>query len=139
MTLAFVVFFLSLLAISFLFAFKYWEIRREHIVFAAWREKADVRALQLKELLDAARLDISKLPPGAVRLSRIGIHQLALGFAALARAAEGYAHQVADLVSYKHHFEKRDTRSEFLKKVAEHKNGNGLSDESGGNNTTSQL
>src|SRR3989338_225976 len=126
MTLAFVVFFFSLFAIAFLFALKSWEIRKERIVFASWREKADVRALQLKELLDAARLDLSKLPPGAVRLSRIGIHQLALGFAALARGAEGYAHQVADLVSYKHHFEKRDTRSEFLKKVAEHKSGNGL-------------
>ena len=138
MTLAFVVFFFSLFAIAFLFALKSWEIRKERIVFAPLREKADVRALQLKELLDAARLDLSKLPPGAVRLSRIGIHQLALGFAALARGAEGYAHQVADLVSYKHHFEKRDTRSEFLKKVAEHKSGNG-SNESGGNNTTSQL
>ena len=138
MTLAFVIFFFSLFAIAFLFAFKYWEIRREHIVFAAWREKADVRALQLKELLDAARLDLSKIPPEVVRLSRIGIHQLALGFAAFAREAERHAHKVADLVSYKHHFEKRDTRSEFLKKVAEHKNGNG-SDESGGNNTTSQL
>ena len=126
MMLAFVVFFFSLFAIAFLFALKSWEIRSERVVFAAWREKADVRALQLKELLDAARLDLSKLPPEAVRLSRIGIHQLALGFAAFARAAEGYAHQVADLVSYKHHFEKRDTRSEFLKKVAEHKSGNGL-------------
>jgi len=125
MMLAFVVFFFSLFAIAFLFALKSWEIRKERIVFAPWREKADVRALQLKELLDAARLDLSKLPPEAVRLSRIGIHQLALGFAAFARAAEGYAHQVADLVSYKHHFEKRDTRSEFLKKVAEHKNGGG--------------
>src|SRR3989344_892136 len=139
MTLAFVVFFFSLFAIAFLFALKSWEIRKERIVFAPLREKADVRALQLKELLDAALLDLSKLPPGAVRLSSIAIHQLALGFATIARGAEGYAHQVADLVSYKHHFEKRDTRSEFLKKVAEHKNGNGLSDESGGNNTTSQL
>ena len=138
MTLAFVIFFFSLFAIAFLFALKYWEIRKERIVFAPWREQADVRALQLKELLDAARLDLSKIPPEVVRLSRIGIHQLAMGFAAFARGAERYAHRVADLVSYKHHFEKRDTRSEFLKKVAEHKNGNG-SDESGGNNTASQL
>src|SRR3989338_5934595 len=139
MTLAFIVFFFSFFAIAFLFALKSWEIRSGRVVFAAWRKKADVRALQLKELLEAARLDISKLPPEAVRLSRTLIHQLALGFAAFARGAEGHAHQVADLVSYKHHFEKSDTRSEFLKKVAEHKNGNGLSDESGGNNTTSQL
>ena len=125
MMFAFVVFFFSLFAIAFLFALKSWEIRKKRVVFAPWREKADIRALQLKELLDAARLDLSKLPPEAVRLSRIGIHQLALGFAAFARGAERYAHQVADLVSYKHHFEKRDTRSEFLKKVAEHKNGGG--------------
>lgn len=123
MTLAIVVFSFSLLSIVLLFAFKSWEIRRERVLLPVLRQKADVRALQLKELLDAARLDLSKLPPEAVRLSRIGIHQLALGFAAFARRAESYAHQVADLVSYKHRFEKRDTRSEFLKKVAEHKSG----------------
>jgi len=85
-----------------------------------------MRAQQVKELLDAARVDLAKVPPEGVRLFRIGIHMLALGFAALARTAERYAHRLADLVSYKHRFEKRDTRSEFLKKVSEHKNGNGL-------------
>ncbi len=123
MTFSIVVFSVSLLSIVLLFSLKHFEIRRERVFFAEWRQKADVRALQLKELLDAARLDLSKIPPEAVRLSRIGIHQLALGFAAFARRTERYAHQVADLVSYKHRFEKRDTRSEFLKKVAEHKSG----------------
>ncbi len=125
MLFAFIVFFVSLSGIVLLFVLKYVEVNTRRILFAPLRERADVRALQLKELLDAARLDLSKIPPEVVRLSRIGIHQLALGFAAFARKTEGYAHQVADLVSYKHHFEKRDTRSEFLKKVAEHKNGNG--------------
>lgn len=124
MLFAFIVFFVALSGIVLLFALKYVEVRTQRIIFAPLRERADIRALQLKELLDAARLDLSRIPPEVVRLSRIGIHQLALGFAALARGAERYAHQVADLVSYKHHFEKRDTRSEFLKKVAEHKNGN---------------
>ncbi len=126
MMLAIIVFFFSLLSIVTLFGLKHWEIRRARVSLFALRQKADVRALQLKELLDAARLDLSKIPPEVVRLSRIGIHQLALGFAAFARRAEKHAHQVADLVSYKHRFEKRDTRSEFLKKVAEHKGGNGL-------------
>ncbi len=123
MMLAAIIFFFSCLSIVALFAFKYWELRRERVVLPALRQRADVRALQIKELLDAARLDISKIPPTVVRLSRIGIHQFALGFAAFARRAEGSAHRIADLVSYKHRFEKRDTRSEFLKKVAEHKNG----------------
>ncbi len=135
MTLAIAVFSISLLSIILLFALKSWEIRRERVFFPVLRQKADVRALQIKELLDAARLDLSKIPPGAVRLSRIGIHQFALGFAAFARKAERYAHQVADLVSYKHRFEKRDTRSEFLKKVAEHKSG-GVDDS--GDSTTEQ-
>ncbi len=123
MIFAIVVFFSTLLATIALFALKYWEIRQEHIFLPALRQRADIRARQLKELLDAARVDLSKIPPEALRLSRIGIHQCALGFAALARRAEGYAHQLADLVSYKHRFEKRDTSSEFLKKVAEHKSG----------------
>ncbi|MBI5457456.1 hypothetical protein HY971_01900 [Candidatus Kaiserbacteria bacterium] len=126
MTFATLMFLLSLLGVIALFSLKYWEIRSERVVLSALRQKADVRAQQLKELMDAARLDLAKLPPWALRLSRIGIHQLALGFAAFARTAESYAHQLADLVSYKHRFEKRDTSSEFLKKVAEHKNGNGL-------------
>ena len=120
------VFFFSLLAIVVLFGLKYWELQRGQVFLIAFRRKADGRALQLKELLEAARIDLSKIPPEALRLSRIGIHQMALGLAALARKAERYAHQLADLVSYKHRFEKRDTRSEFLKRVAEHKNGNGL-------------
>lgn len=136
MTLGIGIFVLSLLGIIALFAGKYWEIRFERVLLPALRQKADVRAEQLKELMDAARLDLAKLPPEALRLSRIGIHEVALGFAALARTAESYAHQLADFVSYKHRFEKRDTSSEFLKKVAEHKNGNGLdTTEDNGHNT----
>ena len=126
MTLPIAIFLFSLFGVIVLFAVKYWEIRRERIFLPAWRQRADMRAEQLKELLDAARVDLSKLPPLTVRVSRILIHTFALGFAAFARSAERYAHQVADIVSYKHRFEKRDTRSEFLKKVAEHKSGNGL-------------
>ncbi|OGG56131.1 hypothetical protein A3D71_02925 [Candidatus Kaiserbacteria bacterium RIFCSPHIGHO2_02_FULL_55_20] len=138
MTISIGIFLLSLFCIVALFAGKYWELRSERVLLPVWREKLDMRAQQLKELMDAARVDVAKLPPEALRVSRIAVHQLALGFAAFARTAEGYAHRLADVVSYKHRFEKRDTRSEFLKKVAEHKSGNG-SNESGGNNTTSQL
>lgn len=131
-----IVFFLALLGIAALFVIKFWELRRGRVLFHSWRERADVRALQLKELMDAARVDLAKVPPEVVRLSRFGIHRVALGFAAFARNSEYYAHRVADLVSYRHHFEKRATQSEFLKKVAEHKNGNGLdTTEDNGHNT----
>ncbi len=123
MTFAFFAFCVSVVGIVSLFAFKQWELRSERVLLPALREKADTRAIQLKELLAAARVDLSKLPPEALRLSRIAVHEAALGFAAFARMAERRAHKLADMVSYRHRFEKRETRSEFLKKVAEHKNG----------------
>ncbi|OGG53659.1 hypothetical protein A2851_02105 [Candidatus Kaiserbacteria bacterium RIFCSPHIGHO2_01_FULL_53_29] len=117
------IFFISLVGIGLLFGLKYWEMRRERILAPSMRSELDRRAVQLKELMAAARVDLAKLPPIAVRLSRLAIHEAALGFAALARFAEGQAHRLADLVSHKHRFERRETRSEFLKKVAEHKSG----------------
>ena len=136
MTLAIVVFFFALLGIVCLFTLKYWENRRARIVAPLIREKLDTRALQLKDLLVAARINLDKVPPEALRLSRIIIHEAALALAASARFAEVQAHRLADLVSYKHRFEKRETNSEFLEKVAEHKNG-GEASEAG--NATSEL
>jgi hypothetical protein len=126
MIAAIITFSLSLLGIVSLFGLKYWELRREQVLAPALREKVDARAGQLKELIVAARKDASKLPPALVRLARLLLHEGALAFAALARLMERQAHRLADLVSYKHRFERRETRSEFLKKVAEHKSGNGL-------------
>lgn len=121
MLFAAIIFVFSLLAIAGLFTFRYWELQRGFIVAPALREKLDVRAVQLKELVLAARADLAKLPPLTVRIGRIMVHEAALALAALARIAERQAHRLADLVSHKHRFERRETRSEFLKKVSEHK------------------
>jgi hypothetical protein len=77
----------------------------------------------MKELLLAARVDLAKVPPELLRFSRIALHEAALGFAYLARLAERRAHRIADFVSHKRHYERRETRSEFLKKVSEGRNG----------------
>ena len=123
MFFAAVVFVLSLIGIAGLFTLKYWELRRQRVLFPMWRQRADLRASALKELMVAARLDLAKLPPAAVVVGRLILHRGALALAALARMGERQAHRLADMVSYKHRFEKRETRSEFLKKVAEHKSG----------------
>ena len=109
-----------------LFGLKSWEIARGRILAPVMRTRFDDRAMQLKDLLAAARLDAAKLLPLAVVYTRIGIHEAALALAVFARFAERQAHRLADLVSYKHHYEKRETQSEFLKKVSEGKNSNGL-------------
>lgn len=125
MLFAALIFFFSLVCITCLFGLKYWELRNERVLFSDIRGRFDMRAHHLKELMIAARLDISKLPPEMLRLGRFLLHRGALAFAEIARMSERQAHRLADLVSYKHRFEKRETRSEFLKKVAEHKNGRG--------------
>ena len=128
MFIATIVFFVSLLGIAGLFGLKYWELSRERIIAENLRARGDRRAEQLKELMIAAEADLEKLPPTLLRLTRILIHEAALAFAALARLLERGAHRLADLVSHKRGFEKRDTRSEFLRKVSEHKNGGEESD-----------
>lgn len=123
MTAAIVIFSFSLLGIGALFAFKRWEMGRGTLIAPAFRSRADVEAEKLKELAYAAWLDLGKVPPEALRTARVMVRELALALAALARFAEAQAHRLADFVSHKHGFERRETRSEFLRKVAEHKNG----------------
>lgn len=119
------VFFFSLAGIAGLFAFKEWEGRNERTMAPRLRETLDAWALHLKDLGIALQADLEKLPPELVHLSRIAIHEVALGTAALLRFLESQAHRLADFVSHKHAFQRRAPRSEFLKKVTEHKNSNG--------------
>lgn len=116
-----IVFVLSLVGVLVLFVMKQRELRLGIVYFPELRRRADVRALHVKELAIAARADISKVPPALVRFGRWGVREAALASAVLARRMERQAHRVADLVSHKRHYERRETRSEFLRKVAEHK------------------
>lgn len=111
----------SLIGVAFLFALKEYELRRGVVVCAGVRQRADARALRLKELAIAARTDLSHSWPIAVRVFRWLVHEAALASAALARRLERQAYKLADLVSHKRRYERRETRSEFLKKVAEHR------------------
>lgn len=143
-----IVFFFSLLGVAGLFAVKYWENKHERVLRPGLRQRGDARAIQLKELIHMSRGELSKLPPRAIIIAKTAIHISALGMARFAREMESRAHQLADLVSHKHRFEKRETRSEFLKQVGEHpmsnNNGsneaeNGQSGTPSGNDATRQL
>ena len=121
--LAVIVFALSLIGIAILFYIKHREVKAGKDIIPDMRALMDVRAQQVRELARAAGSDIKTLPPAVVHLVRLGIHAAALWVARTARAAESQSHRIADRVSYKHHFERRAPRSEFLQKVIEHKNG----------------
>lgn len=120
MLFATVVFFLSLICIAGLFGVKYWEEKNQRVLALNIRDLADERARELKKLLAISRVELAKLPWEAAHIAHVLIHAMALRAAQLARMAEAQAHRLADFVSHKHHFKRREPRSEFLKKVGEH-------------------
>lgn len=119
-----VVFMLSLAGISLLFAMKHREERAGRILVPeAIREVGDERALAFKDFLAQCRTEASQWPPRLARASRLAAHDAALGVAAFARFLERQSHHLADRISHKHRFERRETSSDFLKQVGDYKVG----------------
>ena len=118
-----VVFFLALACIIAIFLIKNREEKTGQRIAVEWRDAGDREALRLKELLDAAHLDLKKVPPLLNHVAHVALHFAALEFARAARMASYQAHRLADFVSHKHNFERKETRSEFLKKMSEGKGG----------------
>lgn len=125
MWFAIALFGISLVLIVALFALRWWELKQQRVLAPALRDRADERARELKDALLHSNRILSRIPPLAAILSRYVVHEMALALAALARFSERQAHALADMVSHKHRFERRETQSEFLKQVSGHKNGNG--------------
>lgn len=118
-------FLFSLAGIAGLFALKTWEIRRGRILAPAFRERLNVAAFRARELLLALEADLEKLPPEMLHVTRLILHKTVLFSAGALRFLALQTHRLADLVSHKHAFRRRAPRSEFLKKILEHKNNNG--------------
>lgn len=116
-------FLVSLLGMIVLFSVKYRETKTGRIFFPAFRDSSDEKALVLKGKLLRTRAMIEQLPPILMILARNLVRMIALKFASFLRQGEAQAHRLADMVSHKHRFERRETRSEFLKQVSDHKNG----------------
>jgi len=121
-----IIFFLALIGIVALFTLKRWELSRERVLFPAMRSRADSQALHLKELLAAAKKDAENLPPVLLFAAQSVVHGIAVDAGHIAHWLGAQSHRLADSVSHKRNFERGETRSEFLKKVSEHKNGNEL-------------
>ncbi|HTR18373.1 MAG TPA: hypothetical protein VMH91_00080 [Candidatus Paceibacterota bacterium] len=128
-----VIFFLALIGIVALFTLKRWELARERVLLPSLRERADSEALHLKELLAAGKKDLGNLPPFLLFAAQSIVHGIAVDAGHVAHWLGAQSHRLADSVSHKRNFERGQTRSEFLKKVAEHKNGNGNGDDTTSN------
>jgi hypothetical protein len=126
---AMTVFFIALAGIVGLFTLKQWELSKGRVLFLPMRIRADEQALHLKELLIAARADIQHLPPLLLDAARSVVQGIAVDAGHIAHWLGEQSHRLADSVSHKRNFERRETKSEFLKKVSEHKSGNGNGDD----------
>ncbi len=124
MVIAYTVFFISLAGLVGLFGLKEWESRSSRVSFPALRGKLDQWAFFLRDIMAALKADAEKILPEMLHLSRILVHEIALSLASLLRYLSLQAHKLAELVSHKRNFVRRAPRSEFLKKVIEHKNDN---------------
>ncbi len=121
-----VLFGISLVCVISLFAIKNWEVKRNRILMPVLRNRADNEALRLKDHLLRVRVDVARVVPIALVYTRFLVHKGALSVAAMARNSERRAHRLAEIVSYKRTHVPRETTSEFLRKVSEHKSENGL-------------
>lgn len=118
-----IVFSVALFLILILFLVKYMEAGRAVRFLDTARTRADDGALKVKAALVMGEAYLEELPFFVGALSRYVVHVGALSFARLARASAKRAHQLADLVSHKRGFERRATKSQFLREVSEVKNG----------------
>gem|GEM_PF-1687303 len=110
---------LSILGLASLFYIKHWEEKKARIFAPDLRLAADERALQVKGFLGLCQSEFRKIGPTSLRIGRALLHDLALALAALSRASERQAHKLADVVSHKHRFERRETKNDFLKQVSD--------------------
>jgi hypothetical protein len=114
---AITLFFISLVGIVSLFILKRWEIKSGIQVAAPWREVADYEARLLKKRLIQLESEMGTWLPKALLICRYFVHLTALAVARGLHRGEVLMHKLADRVSHKHRFERRATRSEFLKEV----------------------
>ncbi len=124
-----IVFFHALILIVALFTVKQWELMHERVLMPQWRARADVKALRVKELAFAARKDIEHLPPFLSMPLRASCMVSRSMQAILPSGSAGNRIVSPTMYRTKRNFERRETKSEFLKKVSKHKDGNDDGDE----------
>lgn len=122
---AIIVFAGTLFLIAAFFALKGWEMRNERIIAPRFRSHLDQTALSAKRAALALEARTGELPQLLGTYARRASVLLVRRFARFSKGLADGAHELADFVSHKHNFERRDTSSRYLKEVLEHKNGNG--------------
>lgn len=117
------VFIFSITALFALFTLRSWEERRGARIAAGAREVLDGYARRAKYAIEQGEDALARLPSLGTFLTLKFLSFLSVTLARMARSASEAAHRLADFISHKHNFERRELKSEFLKTMIEHKNG----------------
>lgn len=120
-TLYIVGFVFALVGIVLLFSLKYVESTSGKTLLPRARQTLNFRALGIRRAILLVVHTIEHFPAFMVAFSYATLHFLAVLVALGARTAEYQAHRVADFVSHKRKFQRRETQSTFLKEVTSHK------------------
>ena len=118
-----IVFLGSLIGLALLFVVKSYELSRGTLLFPKAHTFADDRARLLRGDLMRVSRAIEKLPARSLLVVRSMLHMAAVQAATVARSTEERLYALADKVSHKHRFDRKETSSQFLKQVTEGTNG----------------
>lgn len=121
----------SAFGILLLFVMKKVEVMRGSLIGGSARDSADLFALRVKWVFLVVEWYLSRLPDFLFLLTRYFVRAAALYTARFARQAESQSHRLADFVSHKRNFERRETRSNYLKEVGQHQIRNRSNDSDG--------
>jgi hypothetical protein len=109
----------ALAGLAILFFVKSYELSREVLLFPKAHAFADDRARLLRGDLMRVSRALEKLPGRTVMMVRSVLHMAAVQAATMASSTEEKLYTLADKVSHKHRFERKETSSQFLKQVTE--------------------
>ena len=116
-----IIFAVSLFGLFALFSLKYVESTSGRVLMPRARQALNFRALGIRRAALVIVHTIEHLPSFLVGLGYAILHLFAIVVALAARMAERQAHGLADFVSHKRTFQRRETQSTFLKEVTSHK------------------
>ncbi|HET8581109.1 MAG TPA: hypothetical protein VFL98_01420 [Candidatus Paceibacterota bacterium] len=85
------------------------------------RAMLDEKALVVERMGEKAAYAVEHLPSFTIAFALYLVHVCAFLVARSARGIERQAHRVAEFVSHKRTFSRRETKSDFLKQVRKHK------------------
>ena len=112
---------IALISLITLLVLKRWEVRHTRVLLPTMRMRADEAALRLKGYLLRMNIKLAHIPPILLLAARYWVREAMINFANTAHLVASQAHRLADLLSHKHKFERREPQSEFLKQVTEYK------------------